>query len=252
MLPTSMAIHSNGYVAAVNPSYDNMLILALPATASTDANAPWASGPLEPGTAAGRLLVPSLVAIRPDQTILVLEAGNQRIQAFSRGGHPVPAFDKSYWIPLVSHAQPNVNVVYLSMCVDVASYVYVLSQNGDGYDAAHSTSMSTLLRASTCSISRDSWRADGGGLVAQRLHAQFPTIHRAPPRALAHEWIPSTPPGRQNILAGARRRLEIEQDMQTNTISFLSTWNLPVGTGDWDTFIPFVQMQTGEGFYPVV
>ena len=32
------------------------------------------------------------MAIRPDQTILVLEAANQRIQAFSRGGHPVPAF----------------------------------------------------------------------------------------------------------------------------------------------------------------
>ncbi|HEX7315763.1 MAG TPA: hypothetical protein VF297_17730 [Pyrinomonadaceae bacterium] len=137
MLPTAMAIHSNGYVVAVNPSCDNMLILALPAKASLDGDAPWASAPLEPGTTAGRLLVPALAAIRPDQTILVLEAGNQRIQAFSRGGHPVPTFDGgAFSFPLASHAPPDVNVVYLSMSVDVANYVYVLSQNGDGYDAA--------------------------------------------------------------------------------------------------------------------
>jgi hypothetical protein len=137
MLPTAMAIHSNGYVVAVNPSCDNMLILALPAKASPDADAPWASAPLEPGTTAGRLLAPALAAIRPDQTILVLEEGNQRVQAFSRGGHPVPTFDgDAFSFPLVSHAPPDVTVVYLSMSVDVANYVYVLSQNGNGYDAA--------------------------------------------------------------------------------------------------------------------
>ena len=139
ILPTSMAIHSNGYVVAVNPSCDHMLILALPAMSSPDADAPWASAPLEPGTAPGRLLAPALVAIRPDQTILVLEKGNQRIQAFSRGGHPVPAFpgmQPRYWFPLISHAPPSIDVVYLSMSVDVANYVFILSQNGNGYDAA--------------------------------------------------------------------------------------------------------------------
>jgi len=80
-----------------------------------------------------------LVAIRPDQTILVLEAENRRIQAFSRGGHPVPAFpgiEQLYCIPLVSHGPADTNVVYLSMSVDVANYVYILSQRGNGYDAA--------------------------------------------------------------------------------------------------------------------
>jgi hypothetical protein len=138
ILPTSVALHSNGYVVAVNPSCDHMLILALSAMSSPDADAPWASAPLEPGTAPGRLLAPALVAIRPDQAILVLEAGNQRIQAFSRGGHPVPAFpgmNPLYWFPLVSHAPPD-DVVYLSMSVDVANYVFILSQIGNGYGAA--------------------------------------------------------------------------------------------------------------------
>ena len=134
MLPTAMAIHSNGYVVAVNPDVDTMLILALPATASSDADAPW-RGSAETGTAPGRLHAPALTAIRPDQTIWCWR-GNQRVQAFSRGGHPVLAFGEQSSFPLVSHASGDVNVVYLSMTVDVANYTYVLSQNGNGYDAA--------------------------------------------------------------------------------------------------------------------
>lgn len=137
-LPTSLAIHSNGYVVGVNPGYNNMQILQLPAQGVADADAPWAYIPLGPGTGVGRLSGPALAAIRPDQTILVLEQGNQRIQAFSRGGHPVPVFPGAtpYWIPLASHAPAGTSVVYLSMSVDVAGYVYVLSQNGNGYDAS--------------------------------------------------------------------------------------------------------------------
>jgi hypothetical protein len=197
MLPTSMAIHSNGTVVAVNPSGATMLILALPATASPDADAPWASAPVEPGTASGRLQAPSLVAIGPDQTILVLEAGtNQRIQAFSRGGHPVPAFDTSYWIPLVSHAPPDVDVVYLSMCVDVANYVYVLSQNGNGYDAAQFnldvyTPMGTHLFYQQGLVAGgmavDLWRN------VYTLNFQQIAGPGGRPEPSISEWIPSTP-----------------------------------------------------------
>src|SRR4029077_18978918 len=92
------------------------------------------------GTGPGRLSQPTLVAIRPDQTILVLEAGNRRIQAFSCGGHPVSIAPLSgrpiYWIPLASHAPAGTNVVYVSMSVDVAGYTYVLSYNGNGYAVA--------------------------------------------------------------------------------------------------------------------
>ncbi|GAA2164269.1 hypothetical protein FHX52_4768 [Humibacillus xanthopallidus] len=136
-LPTSLAIHTNGYVVGVNPSADNMQILRLAPAGTPDAQAPWACMPLGPGTGSGRLGAPALTCIRPDQTILVLEAGNRRIQAFSRGGHPVPAFPTTptpYWIPLVSHAPEGIDVVHLSMSSDVAGYLYVLSQNGNGYD----------------------------------------------------------------------------------------------------------------------
>ena len=137
-LPTSLTIHSNGYVVGVNPRCDNMQILRLAERGTPDSQAPWACMPLGSGTGPGRLSAPALTSIRPDQTILVLEAGNQRIQAFSRGGHPVAAFegDTPYWIPLLPHAPHDTNVVYLSLSVDVAGYAYVLSQNGNGYDQA--------------------------------------------------------------------------------------------------------------------
>ncbi|MFC6706671.1 hypothetical protein [Flexivirga alba] len=136
-MPTSLAIHSNGYVVGVNPSADNMQILRLATTGTPDRQAPWACMPLGPGTGPGRLGAPALTCIRPDQTILVLEARNERIQAFSRGGHPVPAFPGTptpYWVPLVPHAPKGASVVYLSLSADVAGYAYVLSQNGNGYD----------------------------------------------------------------------------------------------------------------------
>jgi hypothetical protein len=136
-LPTSLAIHTNGYVVGVNPAVDNMQILRLPSAGTADAQAPWACMPLGPGTGPGRLGAPALTCIRPDQTILVLEARNKRIQAFSRGGHPVRAFPTTptpYWIPLVSHAPVGTSVVHLSMSSDVAGYLYVLSQSGNGYD----------------------------------------------------------------------------------------------------------------------
>ena len=138
-LPTSLAIHSNGYVVGVDPAFDNLQILKLASAGTPDAQAPWAYIPLGPGTAPGRLGGPALVCVRPDQTILVLEAGNKRVQAFSRGGHPVQAFptlETPFWFPLVPHTPDGTNVVYLSLGVDVAGYVYVLSQNGNGYDPA--------------------------------------------------------------------------------------------------------------------
>ncbi|MDE1150830.1 MAG: hypothetical protein PW843_30135 [Azospirillaceae bacterium] len=138
LLPTALAIHTNGYVVGVNPEYNSIQILRLPAADSPDAKAPWAFSAAGPGTGPGRVSAPTLTALRPDQTILVLEAGNQRIQAFSRGGHPVPAFngiDTPYWTPLVARAPADTNVAYLSISVDVANYAFVLSQIGNGYDA---------------------------------------------------------------------------------------------------------------------
>jgi hypothetical protein len=202
-LPTSLAIHSNGYVVGVDPAYDNLQIVKLAASGTPDAQAPWAHIPLGPGTGPGRLAAPALTCIRPDQTILVLEAGNHRVQAFSRGGHPVPAFAPSptpYWFPLVSHAAADVDVVYLSLSVDVAGYAYLLSQNGNGYDPVdfhldvytptgqHLLHQPGLVAAG---LDVDLWRnvytlnfqriAGSGGRTEPSLSAYLPTTPKARP-----------------------------------------------------------------------
>ncbi|PYE13164.1 hypothetical protein [Paraburkholderia silvatlantica] len=138
--PTSLAIHSNGYVVGVNPEYDTIQILRLAPRAVPDDRAPWAYMLAGPGPGAGRVSKPALVAIAPDQTIFVLEAGNRRIQAFSKGGHPVEAFpasDTPFWIPIQpsgGSATSGRATTWLSMSIDVAGYIFVLSQDGNGYD----------------------------------------------------------------------------------------------------------------------
>jgi hypothetical protein len=197
MLPTAMAIHSNGYVVGVNPSADTMLILRLPAAASADKDAPWASAPVEPGTITGRLQSPALAAIRPDQTILVLESGNQRVQAFSGGGHPVMTFGKRSWFPLVSHASGSDSVDYLSMTVDVANYVYVLSQTGNGY-AASQFNLDVYTPTGQPLFYRQGLVLAGGMVVDlwRNLYAlNFQQIAGpgGRPEPSISEWIPSTP-----------------------------------------------------------
>ena len=140
---------------------------------------------------------PALTAIRPDQTILVLEAGNQRVQAFSRGGHPVLAFGEQSSFPLVSHASGDVNVVYLSMTVDVANYTYVLSQNGNGYEAAQ-FNLDVYTPTGEPLFYRQGLVVAGGMVVDlwRNLYAlNFQQIAGpgGRPEPSISEWIPSTP-----------------------------------------------------------
>ncbi|WP_434417947.1 hypothetical protein [Nannocystis pusilla] len=137
VLPTSMAVHPNGYVVGVTAGSPTLQVLRLPPAAVADADAPWAQFAAGPGTREGLLDAPTLVTIAANQTILVLEAGsNQRVQAFSRGGHPVPLFSGgAFWFPLTQHADPA-TVTYLALCVESKGYVYVLSRVGNGYASA--------------------------------------------------------------------------------------------------------------------
>ena len=159
-LPTSLAIHSNGYVVGVDPAYDNLQIVELAATGMPDAQAPWANIPLGPGTGPGRLGAPALTCIRPDQTILVLEARNQRVQAFSRGGHPAPRSlparprTGSRWSPMPRRepAWSTCRSVSTSPATPISS-----ARPATATTRWTSTSTSTPRPDSICCTSRDSW-----------------------------------------------------------------------------------------------
>jgi hypothetical protein len=198
LLPASMAYHSNGYVVAVNPAYPVMQILRIPSSGQSNDQAPWAMITLGPGTREGLLLQPELVAIAPNQTVYVLEKGNQRIQAFSRGGHPVAAFTDPaypYWISLVNHDTAQ-DVKYLAMSVEIQGHIYVLSQYGNGYDAdqyyldiytpvgIHLVTQRGLVAAS---MAVDLWR----NLYTLNFQQISSPEGRTEPSV--SEWTPSTP-----------------------------------------------------------
>lgn len=199
LLPTSLAIHSNGIVVGVANGYDKLLILTLPDEAVPSANAPWAQVLSGPGTRPGLFSLPQQVAIAPNQTIYVLEAGNQRIQAFSRGGHPVPAFPNlptPYWIPLYTETTDPTDISYAAMSVEIKGYIYVLSIEGDGYDPSqfrldiYTPEGTHLLRQrgiNAASLTVDLWR----NVYTQNYQTILGPGSRTEPSV--SEWIPSTP-----------------------------------------------------------
>src|SRR5262249_8272986 len=91
----SVAVVPTGYVVGVSRLTNKMEILQLPTAAVDRANAPNAVpfAVLKAGEGAreGLLNAPVAVAVR-DATILVLETGNARIQAFDVSGNPVQVF----------------------------------------------------------------------------------------------------------------------------------------------------------------
>ncbi|WP_221801564.1 pentapeptide repeat-containing protein [Oceanobacter mangrovi] len=131
--PTSVAIHSQGYAVAVTAGNPTLQILKMDPKPVPDSERLWPAVMCGPGDRKGLLDDPRLVAITPDQTVLVLEKGGHRIQAFNFTGVPVDAFtntENPCWIPL----QNPQGVTYLSMDVEIQGHIYVHYHEGNGYD----------------------------------------------------------------------------------------------------------------------
>jgi hypothetical protein len=122
-----------GFVVGVNRTTHKMEILQLPPQ-PVDAqqaphSVPFAAQKSGAGTRAGLMLAPVAVTVR-DGTILVLEDGNTRIQAFDTSGNPVNLFrNKTTSIVELSDAG---TAVYVDLAVEGLGYMYVLSYLNDG------------------------------------------------------------------------------------------------------------------------
>jgi hypothetical protein len=82
------------------------------------------------GTLPGLLGGPVAAAISPDGVILVLEALNNRIQAFDVGANPVQLFRQQtprYFLELTATA--GADTEYLDLAVEYTGYLYVLSRS---------------------------------------------------------------------------------------------------------------------------
>jgi hypothetical protein len=130
------AIHPQGYVIGISYQTAKIQILEIPTGSTTDAEAPVATLAGGQGFREGLLSGPVALGVALDGRILVLESLNQRIQAFTIDGTPVPCFgpgdSMSSSMPLY---QPS-GVTYLDVSVEAKGYIYVLGFSGDGRDAS--------------------------------------------------------------------------------------------------------------------
>jgi hypothetical protein len=188
-------LHPAGQIISVNTSYHKVEVVRLPAAAVPDAMAPNSQVYGGLGLRAGLMSGPTLAALAADGTLLVLEVGNTRIQAFDLNANPARKFGQAetdYFFPLKDQPVSR----YLDFSVEFAGYMYVLWADVSGnatldiYDP------------------QGNWLTSTPGLAAQRitvnywrdLYAQNSQVLRLPngglpPRtepSISH-WIPSTP-----------------------------------------------------------
>jgi hypothetical protein len=130
----SMVVVPTGHVIGVSRLNHKLEILRLPSTVLDRASAPeavpFAVQKAGPGSREGLLDAPVAVAAI-DATILVLETGNARVQAFDVGGTPVRLFRNRTSATI--ELEKGGGLEYLDIAVDALGYLYVLSAaNGGG------------------------------------------------------------------------------------------------------------------------
>lgn len=88
----AIVVHPSNAVLGVSYQYHKLMILNLPSAPVNDDQAPAALIISGYGVRQGLMNGPKAMAVAPDGRILILEADNQRIQAFDIKGNPVPCF----------------------------------------------------------------------------------------------------------------------------------------------------------------
>jgi hypothetical protein len=181
-------IHPTGVLVSFNSSASKMEVLQPSATAVSDSLAPVAQAYSGPGSRQGLLSGPVCAAVTQTGEILVIESGNNRIQAFDTGANPSRWFNNSHFMAL----KPRASVTYLDIAVEFTGFIYVLLLDGstssfalDIYDKSGAWLCTTDdMRASKLAIDlfRNTYTLNFETLGANGYIE--PTIS---------EWIPSTP-----------------------------------------------------------
>lgn len=129
----SLAVVPTGYVVGVSRLNHKMEILELPAAPVDRSVAPqalpFAVQKAGEGTREGLLNAPVALAVF-GATILVLETGNARIQAFDVSGNPVRLFRNGTRATIELESGPTIQ--YLDIAVEALGYMYVLSSTNGG------------------------------------------------------------------------------------------------------------------------
>jgi len=135
----SLAVLPSGYVVGVNRQSHKMEVLLL-GSAPVDQDqpgestaVPFATQKSGRGTRPGLLDTPVAVAAAFGGAVVVLEQGNLRVQALDAHANPVNVFEGGV---NHFHLPPEPDVTYLDLAVEGQGYMYVLSYEGNGTQAA--------------------------------------------------------------------------------------------------------------------
>ncbi|MBO3697921.1 hypothetical protein [Roseivirga sp. E12] len=129
--------HPQGYVFGISYSLHKLFYLELPDKAMADKDAPMANSTAGEGFREGLVNGPRGIELGLDGVILILEAVNNRVQAFDTQGKPIPYFtdpnDESAKVSTMNLANAD-GATYLDMAVEGVGYIYVLRHDADGSD----------------------------------------------------------------------------------------------------------------------
>jgi hypothetical protein len=165
---TRCLMHPAGSVVSISNATHKLEVLKVPPlpVSDDDAAKQYLARTLSgPGVLPGLMLSPLALAIAPDGAILVLEQGNNRIQALDLGGNPVRYFThqpQPYFLEL----DATRGAAYLDLAVEFSGYLYVLSKDGNNahrLDIYHASQTSTspictTLGVNAAKLAVDFWR----------------------------------------------------------------------------------------------
>jgi hypothetical protein len=134
---TAVTYHPSGFIVGVNAATGKLHKLRIPGTPVADNGAPTLSqAHAGNGKRPGLTQSPIAVCVTVDGTIVVLESGANRLQAFDVNGNPVAMFgpdsSKSYYATL----NGSTSDTRLALGVDGAGYFFILTYTNGGSQAS--------------------------------------------------------------------------------------------------------------------
>jgi hypothetical protein len=188
----SLLLHPGGKIISIANTKNKFEVIELPAAAMSDADAPFSHTYSAKGLRPGLMDGPVLAALDPDGTILVVEAGNKRIQAFDLNGNAAPIFPNgAYFVPLKEQSVSQ----YLDFTVEFKGYMFVLSIVSSVYTLDIYQPTGEWLAATTGfnaqKIAVNYWR-DIFAQNSQVLTLPGGALPARTEPSISH-WLPSTP-----------------------------------------------------------
>ncbi|MEO7335025.1 MAG: hypothetical protein ABIV63_00460, partial [Caldimonas sp.] len=172
----SLLLHPAGHLVSINRRFHKIETHRIPKASMADADAKvqlLAQIKCGKGLRTGLLDQPVASAISPDGVILILEAGNNRIQALDLGANPVRHFTRQSGPPTSPYSltlggtDPHQGWQYLDLAVEYTGYLYVLSFNQNTFvyrldlyhpEQADTNPIATTMNVNAARLTVDFWR----------------------------------------------------------------------------------------------